>query len=329
MRSLRTFASIALVTASFSKGSTTALVRSSTSNWTRHQSSLKLRGGSIERTSSRLFSNTIDYTSSTFAEVHLVPMFTDNYGFVIVDKSTNAAATVDPGDGKAVSQFLNKYNSENPSSPVDLKMILCTHKHNDHVGGNKHLKSVYPSVDIVGTKYETVPEISKAVGHGDSIQFGGLHIQVYHTPCHTKGHVIYAITPIGGDGREAPLLFCGDTLFVGGCGRFFEGTAKDMLANMDLISSTFPPESKVYCAHEYTESNLKFLASVDKEGCGPVYEEVKRIRSTGAPTVPTVLGKEMQYNLFMRCRDPRVMEWTNSGTAEEAMHNLREMKNSF
>ena len=236
---------------------------------------------------------------------------------------------MDPGDGQAITQFLEKMNSQNPSSPVDLKMILCTHKHNDHVGGNKHIKSMNPSVDIVGTKYEMVPEVTNSVGHGDSFHFGGLNIKVYHTPCHTKGHVIYAIYPKDGDDSEAPLLFCGDTLFVGGCGRFFEGTAKDMLANMDLISSTFPPESKVFCAHEYTESNLKFLASVDREGCGPVYEEVKRLRSNGIPTVPTELGKELKYNLFMMCRQPRVMEITNSATAEEAMYNLREMKNNF
>ena len=123
-------------------------------------------------------------------------------------------------------------------------------------------------------------------------------------------------------------MFPGDTLFVGGCGRFFEGTASDMLKNMDKLS-TLPPTTGVYCAHEYTASNLKFLASIDPTGCEQVLQDVLAKREEGLPTVPSTIGNELSYNLFMKTRDPRVQALVGKSSAEETMATLREMKNRF
>jgi len=135
-----------------------------------------------------------------------------------------------------------------------------------------------------------------------------------------------AKTASGGLSR-APLLFCGDTLFVGGCGRFFEGTAAQMLRNLDRFAQ-LDPETLVFCAHEYTESNFKFLSSVDSSTVS-VYEQVKKTREQGKGTVPTSIGAELKHNLFMQCHNPRVQQLVNAKTATEAMQTLRAMKNAF
>ncbi len=256
--------------------------------------------------------------SNSCADVFLIPMFSDNYGHLLVDRSTKKAALIDPADCDPVIRAV-------ASMGLDVEMVLITHKHSDHCGGNEGIKRAYPSVRILGTGYEKIPGATELVHEGDNISLGGLQISVIHTPCHTKGHVGYFVTPAVGDG--APILFPGDTLFVGGCGRFFEGTANDMLKNMDKFAK-LPPETQVFCAHDYTESNLKFLASVDPE-CGKVLEDVQNTRGKGLPTVPSTIGKELEYNLFMKTRDPRVQQLVGADSAEETMARLREMKNTF
>ena len=257
------------------------------------------------------------------ADVFLVPMFSDNYGHILVDRTTNKAALIDPADCDPVIKAVK-------SMGLDVEMVLITHKHSDHCGGNDGVKRAYPSVRILGPGYEPIPGATESVHDGDAIALGNLMISVIHTPCHTKGHVGYFVTPTSsGDdaGGTSPVLFPGDTLFVGGCGRFFEGTAADMLHNMDTFAK-LPPETQVFCAHEYTVSNLKFLASVDPE-CGKVLDEMQDTRRQGLPTVPSTIGKELTYNLFMKTREPRVQSLVGTGSAEETMARLREMKNTF
>ena len=123
-------------------------------------------------------------------------------------------------------------------------------------------------------------------------------------------------------------MLLGDTLFVGGCGRFFEGTAAEMLLNMDRLSA-LPPESLVYCAHEYTESNYKFLAHVDPATCSARYVGIQNTRASGLPTVPTTIHDEIESNLFMHCRTQRLQEKLGTSSAEETMAKLRQMKNDF
>ena len=273
---------------------------------------------------------------TSYADVHLVPMFSDNYGFILVDKATNMTTCIDPGDGDVMASALQYLG-------LSLDFILSTHKHTDHVGGNLALKRIFPRVSIIGTKYEPIPGIDKKVGEGDNFCIGSLEVRVKHTPCHTVGHIVYIVDSSKSfndsskkDRRNAniyahsssALLFCGDTLFVGGCGRFFEGTAEDMLANMDFLGG-LPPDTKVFCAHEYTESNLCFLKSIDPNVCVPVYERVLKMRSEGQPTIPSSIGEELEYNLFMKCRDARTQEIVGVVDAVQAMATLRAKKNAF
>lgn len=155
-----------------------------------------------------------------------------------------------------------------------------------------------------------------------------------------------SVTSSDNKDESAPLLFCGDTLFVGGCGRFFEGTAAEMLHNVDRFAA-LPPQTQVFCAHEYTESNVRFLCAVEagnwggeikihNDGSGQsdsiptsVIEEVKLRRKLGLPAVPSTIERELQYNLFMKCRESRTQRLVGASTAEEAMAKLRTRKNSF
>lgn len=272
------------------------------------------------------------------ADVLLVPMFADNYGHILVDRATNSAACIDPGVSRTYTLKRNSLTgSESPAEPgpvarrlaelkVDLKMLLITHKHNDHVGGNEYFASAFPGLTVYGPKYEPIPHLTHPVGDGDEFTLGSLNVRVIHTPCHTKGHVAYLVT---GAADTSPVLFPGDTLFVGGCGRFFEGTATDMLANMDAFAS-LPLDTTFYCAHEYTEANYKFLASVDPEVCGEKYKEVQQTRSRGLATVPSTIGEELKHNLFMRCRDRRTQQLVGAlDLPVETMGKLRKLKNDF
>ena len=214
-------------------------------------------------------STNISKYSKACASVYLVPMFSDNYGLLLVDENDNCsggkrtATCVDPGDSAAILRAVDELN-------LDLKYILCTHKHSDHVGGNSLIRQHIPSVQIIGTAYEEIPEVNLKVADGDTFSLGDLQVQTIYTPCHTKGHVLYfvqrkvAMQVVGSDASgsesssfssvrdlQTPILFTGDTLFVGGCGRFFEGTATDMLTNMDRIA-TLPAHTVVFCAHEVT-----------------------------------------------------------------------------
>ena len=251
------------------------------------------------------------------ADVYLVKMFTDNYGYIVVDRETKLAAVVDPGEPQPIIDALSTLS-------CSLSHVLCTHKHADHAGGNEMIKATFPNIEVIATKYEPIPSVTKPVGEGDHFRLGSLDINVIYTPCHTRGHVIFIVS--GPSGK--PIIFTGDTLFVGGTGRFFEGTADEMLTNMDRLA-TYTPESLVYPAHEYTESNFKFLSHVDPETCSERYKLIQKIRADGQPTVPSSIGEEIEFNLFMQTRRDRLMKILDRPTPVEAMAKLRQMKNNF
>lgn len=175
------------------------------------------------------------------ADVIKIPLFTDNYCYLIVDRETKHAAVVDPGTAQPVIKIVEQLQRD---ENLELKAILCTHKHHDHVGGNAELKHRFPTAEVIGTGYEHIPSIDRPVRHGDSFRIGSLQVRTIFTPCHTSGHVCFFVTSAatpshfkgtvrsGEVGAEnmAPMLFSGDTLFAGGCGRFFEGTGACYLA---------------------------------------------------------------------------------------------------
>jgi hydroxyacylglutathione hydrolase len=210
-----------------------------------------------------------------------------------------------------------------------VDMLLCTHKHDDHAGGNVAFANKYPGLPVISTKHEPIPAATQLVDEGDELSLGNLHIKVMYVPCHTAGHVAFVISGKGEHSSLASILCCGDTLFVGGCGRFFEGTADQMLNNMDRFAQ-LRPDTLVCCAHEYTESNFRFLRSVDAGRCDERYNEIVSIRSNGEPTVPSTIENEIKYNLFMNCREESVQQAVGCPDSPvETMARLRDMKNSF
>jgi len=259
----------------------------------------------------------VRFASPKAAEVIVQPMFTDNFAYIVIDKETGDAAVVDPGDPLPVIETIKRMD-------IQLKQLWTTHKHGDHVGGNEAFVSAFPGLQVFGTKYEAVPCLTHGVGEGDEFKLGSSEIKVMHVPCHTTGHVAFVMSTTEG----STLLFAGDTLFVGGCGRFFEGTGAQMLTNMQRLKS-LPLDTFVFPAHEYTEGNYKFLASVDADRCGAKYEQIKMMRSQGLFTVPSTIEQELQTNLFMLTDTSEVQALMQcDGNAEATMNTLREQKNN-
>jgi hydroxyacylglutathione hydrolase len=272
--------------------------------------------------SSRSVAGAIGFKNIMPVTVEVIPMFSDNYAYVVIDKESKQAAVVDPGEGQPV---ITRVKEMEVQGLCRLTQLWCTHKHSDHAGGNEAFKAAFPSLLVIGTQHEPIPALTQGVTEGSSFTLGSTHVRVFSVPCHTAGHVAFVV----GSGEETHL-FPGDTLFVGGCGRFFEGTGENMLKNMDRFEQELNPQTLVYPAHEYTESNYKFLANLDPEGCGAAYEEVKEKRRQGLYTVPTTIEKELSTNLFMKCREARVQALVGtSGDPEATMNALRQRKNNF
>lgn len=185
-------------------------------------------------------------------EVHRVHAFQDNYLWVVINRGVGAAFVVDPGDAEPVIACLEEQQ-------VSLTAILATHHHPDHIGGVNILVDRY-RCPVYGPDSDNIPQVTCKLGEGDSIEIAGLKLEVMEVPGHTLDHIAYYCAHM----NDTPALFCGDTLFAGGCGRLFEGTPEQMLGSLAKLSS-LPPKTKVYCAHEYTQANLRFAAAVEPE----------------------------------------------------------------
>jgi len=252
-----------------------------------------------------------------------VPALSDNFMYLVIDESTRKAFAVDPVEP-------NKLLERAEAEQVTVTHALTTHHHHDHAGGNEKLATQVKGIEVFGGD-DRIPAMTKKVGDGDLIEVGNIKIKVFFTPCHTSGHVLY----LAKQGDEAGSLFTGDTLFVGGCGRFFEGTAEQMHHALNTVIASLPDNTKVYCGHEYTKKNLEFAQHVE-----PNNEAVKHKLSwaeqkgkSGEPTVPSTVGEEKTFNPFMRVG---VAEFVKSlqlkdGSTDPiaAMGHLRELKNKF
>jgi hydroxyacylglutathione hydrolase len=245
--------------------------------------------------------------------------FTDNYIWCI--RRERNAAVVDPGDAEPVLRHLQTEN-------LELVAILNTHHHSDHVGGNTLLLSKY-SVPVFGPAGERIPGVTHRLKEGDSIVVPGvqLHLSVLDIPGHTRGHIAFV-----GDG----LLFCGDTLFSIGCGRLFEGTPAQMHASLAKLAS-LPDETRVYCGHEYTLSNIRFAKAADSGNPAlAAWESSARAAlERGEPSLPSTIGVEKAANPFLRSHLPALAEAASRYAGHEIDHPvevfaaLREWKNRF
>lgn len=221
-------------------------------------------------------------------EIIRIPALSDNYIWLIHDKRADKTAVVDPGDPAPVLAELKLRGWK-------LNAILNTHWHPDHTGGNAALKAETGAVIIAPSGEGTrIPGADWLAGSNNKIKVGQHVAQVVDVPGHTAGHIAFHFAEDG-------IIFVGDTLFAMGCGRLFEGTAEQMFRNMQYFAK-LPPETKVYCAHEYTQANGRFALSVEpeNEALRARMAEVDALREAGEPTVPTTIGAELATNPFLR-----------------------------
>ena len=259
---------------------------------------------------------------STMALMAL-PAFTDNYLWLM--HRDGEAVVVDPGDAAVVETALRAH-------ALTLRGILVTHHHADHTGGVAELHRL-TGAPVWGPAGEAVPAHCTAVSEGDAFELLGHPVTVMDVPGHTAGHVAYVVQA----DVQTPWLFCGDTLFSGGCGRLFEGTPAHMLSSLDHLSA-LPDATWVCCAHEYTLANLRFALAVEPDNAAlQAYDvECQQKRQQGVPTLPARLDRERDINPFLRSRVPRVREAVirHAGLTTDCddvavFAALREWKNNF
>lgn len=250
-----------------------------------------------------------------------IPLLRDNYGYLIVCDKTKSAAIIDPSEAEPVLARIAKED-------VPLAAILNTHHHRDHTGGNEGILAAH-KVEVYGHKSDTgrIAGLSRGVDEGDEIQVGEMKGKVLFIPGHTTGHVAYLFEN---------NLFCGDTLFTAGCGRLFEGTPEQMQSSLKKLM-TLPDNTKVYCGHEYTESNLRFAVSVEPKNPKLVsrFERVQGLRARGTATVPSTLEEEKQTNPFLRWDSKEIQATVKSANPSTRMDPVsvfaavRKMKDAF
>lgn len=254
--------------------------------------------------------------------LHPIAAFHDNYIWVLHDHQR--ALAVDPGQADGLLQWLHEHR-------LTLEAILITHHHGDHTGGVVQLHQT-TGARVVGPADETMPLPVEGVRGGERLCVLGHSVEVLAVPGHTAGHVAFYLPPV----KDCPILFCGDTLFSGGCGRLFEGTPEQMLQSLDRLSS-LPGDTRVCCAHEYTMSNLRFAQAVDPDNAAltPHVAHCRQLRERNQPTLPSSIELERQINPFLRCAQPALQaaalayDPTTSPTALGVFTTLRAWKNVF
>jgi hydroxyacylglutathione hydrolase len=252
-------------------------------------------------------------------EIEIVPVLRDNYSFVVRHRATNTCALIDPGAGAPIMETLDRLR-------WTPKYVLITHHHHDQHGGLLGLRQrfefrvIAPEGDA-----DKIPGVDVRVRDNHVFKLGGLEVRVLAVPGHTAGHVAYWMP-------EAETVFTGDSLLVLGCGRLHEGTAKEMWASLERLRK-LPPQTKVYCAHEHTQTNLQFASSVDPDN-GDLRaraEEIVKLRHLGLPTVPTTIGAELKMNPFFRA-DTEVIK-ANLGmtdkSARQVFSRLRKRRDEY
>ena len=248
-----------------------------------------------------------------------IAAFSDNYIWLL---STNEGSIViDPGESKSLLKILKE-------NKLDLRAILITHHHFDHTGGIEEILSEI-SIDVYGPK-NNIASINKRLVGGSKINLLGIEFEVIEIPGHTLDHIAYYSKNNG-----QPILFCGDTLFAGGCGRVFEGTFEQMHNSLSILKK-LPSNTKIYCGHEYTESNLAFAKNVEplNENIISRYNETLNLRKQGIPSLPSTIGIELQTNPFLRVDTEEVQEmilkkFNMPKDDEEVFTALRQWKDNF
>lgn len=256
-------------------------------------------------------------------QIYRLPALSDNYIFVLHDPHRQIAAVIDPAEAEPVLRCLQNLEA-------DLVAIFNTHHHGDHVGGNSRLLRTFPEAVVYGGTEDRgrIPGQQVFLQEGDRVQFGDREADVLFVPGHTKAHIAYYFPPV--QSGESGDLFCGDTLFAGGCGRLFEGSPTQMVNSLSKIRA-LPDNTWVWCAHEYTLKNLQFAQTVDDQNSElqQRYSMVQAMRQRSEATVPSILGEEKQTNPFLRWDQPALQAKVKSQDPIQTFARLRGMKDQF
>lgn len=252
-----------------------------------------------------------------------IPVLSDNYIFLLHDVNSNEVAVVDPAEAKPVLAEIDKLGA-------NLVAIFNTHHHFDHVGGNKALLEQYPDAVVYGGVKDKgrIPRQQVFLDEGDTVEFAHRKAQVYFVPGHTYAHIAYYFPPVDAGGWGE--LFCGDTLFAGGCGRLFEGTPRDMVNSLTKLRN-LPDSTRIWCAHEYTLSNLKFAITVDADNqdLQKRYQKVTLERQQNIATIPSSMEVEKLTNPFLRWDTPTIKSAMGLDISYDVFGRLRGMKDNF
>jgi hydroxyacylglutathione hydrolase len=247
----------------------------------------------------------------------------DNYIFLLYDSQQDIAVVVDPAESEPVLKQLQQIKAK-------LVAILNTHHHDDHVGGNQQLIQEFPELKVYAGIEDQgrIPRQQVFLQEGDHVPFANRTAKVFFVPGHTRAHIAYYFPPVttGNTGE----LFCGDTLFAGGCGRLFEGTPAQMLDSLSKLRA-LPDNTRIWCAHEYTLNNLRFALTVDGDNpdLGKRYKEVIAMRKRQEATVPSLLEVEKRTNPFLRWDKPSLQLAAKSNEAVQTFAWIRSMKDKF
>jgi hydroxyacylglutathione hydrolase len=238
-------------------------------------------------------------------KVEIIKCLQDNYSYLIIDETDQSACVIDPSEAKPIIDFVE-------DNKINLKYILNTHHHYDHVGGNLELKKKYDSnvVGFIGDK-DRIPEIDTIVEDNQVWEKNNFKAKIYHIPGHTKGHIAFHFF-------EEKKIFTGDTLFSLGCGRIFEGTYDEMFSSLNKIKR-LPKDTKIYCGHEYTLQNSNFCIANDAKN-SKLRDKIIKIKEKldkGLPTIPTTLYDEIECNIFLKAKDVKTFS------------KLRDLKDNF
>ena len=238
-------------------------------------------------------------------KIEIIPCLQDNYAYLIIDEKKNIGCVVDPSESAPIIEYLEK-------NKINLKFILNTHHHFDHVGGNKKLKEKY-GANVIGFKgdKDKIPGIDILVDDQEIWKYESFESKIIHIPGHTLGHVCFYF-------YNNKSIFTGDTLFSLGCGRIFEGTYSQMYESLKKIKN-LPQDTKVFCGHEYTIQNSKFCMLHDKnnENLKKKIKEVKKKLQNNLPTIPSTIKEELECNIFLRSNNI------------ETFSKLRDLKDNF
>ncbi|XP_022082226.1 probable hydrolase PNKD isoform X2 [Acanthaster planci] len=242
----------------------------------------------------------VEVTDLNGIRIRPIPFLQDNYAYLVIDKATSTAVVIDPGDPEIVQYWIEEEN-------VSLTAIFTTHKHWDHSGGNKVLRKLYKKIAVYGSSTDSVPGLTHHVVDGDSIEIGGLRFTTLFTPGHTVGHTAFLLHSPGGDIPDC--VFTGDLLFLGGCGRLFEGSASTMLESLDKICN-LSEGTIVWPGHEYAKDNLDFAHFLEPNNpdISKKFEWVKERRKEKLITSPSSVAEERTYNAFLRTSSPSLLQ---------------------